>query len=105
MDASSSIASTHPYSCLTCSLAFASSTAQRAHYGSDLHRYNAKRKVAELPPVTAEVFNDKIAERQQKLAAATGAGRGSGRSAKSAASTSTASDGKLDCKACRLVIG
>ena len=88
--------STHPYSCLTCSLAFTTSTSQRGHYSSDLHRYNAKRKVAELPPVSAEVFNDKIAERREKLVAATAksAGAGSGASAAGAAD-------KLECKACR----
>lgn len=86
----------HPYSCLTCSLAFVSSTAQRAHYSSDLHRYNAKRKVAELPPVTADVFNDKIAERREKLASVTGAVLGG-----TAANQAQPGPGeRLECKAC-----
>lgn len=96
-------ASTHPYSCLTCSLAFTSSTAQRTHYSSDLHRYNAKRKVAELPPVSAEVFNDKVSERREKLAAATGAaGNGSSSRRSAVAGALAAGDGgKVECKACR----
>lgn len=80
------MASTHPYSCLTCSLGFASSTAQRQHFSADLHRYNAKRKVANLGPVTAEVFNDKIAERRDKIQGVAG--------------PSTA-EGGLSCKACK----
>jgi hypothetical protein len=90
----------HPYSCLTCSLAFVSSTAQRAHYSSDLHRYNAKRKVAELPPVTADVFNDKIAERREKLASVTGAVLAGAGGAVGAAAASASAAERLECKAC-----
>ena len=43
---------------LCCSLA--SAELQRAHYKTDWHRYNLKRKVAELPPVTAEDFTQKV---------------------------------------------
>lgn len=43
------------YTCLTCSLGFMQADHQRSHYSSDLHRYNAKRKVAGLPPVSAKV--------------------------------------------------
>jgi pre-60S factor REI1 len=82
-----------PYTCIGCSLAFSDATFQREHYQvgnllchiltrslrrdttsytgsadieqqSDLHRYNSKRRVAGLGPVTAELFNDKIKERQ-----------------------------------------
>ncbi|SCV68952.1 BQ2448_1972 [Microbotryum intermedium] len=52
--------STHPYTCLSCSLAFVDAASQREHYQSDLHRYNSKRRVAGLPPVTQQVFDDKI---------------------------------------------
>lgn len=39
------------------------------HYASDLHRYNLKRKVAGLPPVTKEWFD----ERKQQLTLGGGA--------------------------------
>jgi len=42
---------------------------QKAHYKTEWHRYNLKRKVAELPPVTAENFKERAAaqkEQQQK---------------------------------------
>lgn len=48
------------YTCITCAVAFASADLQRAHYKTDWHRYNLKRKVAELPPVTAEDFKQRV---------------------------------------------
>lgn len=48
------------FTCISCRVAFANGDIQRAHYKSDWHRYNLKRKVAELPPVTAESFRDKV---------------------------------------------
>lgn len=54
---------THAYTCIGCGYAFLDAETQRAHYASELHRYNAKRRVAGLPPVTAELFEEKIAER------------------------------------------
>ena len=45
---------------MTCAVAFAQAELQRAHYKTDWHRYNLKRKVAELPPVTAEDFKQKV---------------------------------------------
>lgn len=48
------------YTCISCAVAFASAELQRAHYKTDWHRYNLKRKVAELPPVTAEDFTQKV---------------------------------------------
>lgn len=75
-------AADYGFTCVTCQLQFKTAGLQREHFTkSDLHRYNAKRKVADLPPVTAEVFNDKIAERHTQLAAGAAAR-------------------KLDCKAC-----
>lgn len=41
---------------------------QRAHYKSDWHRYNLKRKVAELPPVTASEFKQRLLAQQSKTA-------------------------------------
>lgn len=54
---------THPYTCLSCSLAFENAQSQRDHYATDLHRYNSKRRVAGLPPVTIQIFNEKIGGR------------------------------------------
>ena len=48
------------YTCITCSVAFVSAELQRDHYKTDWHRYNLKRKVAELPPVTSEDFKQKV---------------------------------------------
>ncbi|CAD6208917.1 GSCOCG00010730001-RA-CDS [Cotesia congregata] len=48
------------YTCITCRVAFKDPEIQRQHYKTDWHRYNLKRKVAELPPVTAENFQTKV---------------------------------------------
>jgi pre-60S factor REI1 len=56
------------FTCLSCSIAFPNPEDQRAHYRSDLHRYNMKRRVANLPPVKPDVFNAKILERTTALA-------------------------------------
>ncbi|KAI9321795.1 C2H2 type zinc-finger-domain-containing protein [Dichotomocladium elegans] len=47
------------YTCLACQVAFESGEGQRIHYRSDWHRYNLKRKVADLPPVTSDQFQKK----------------------------------------------
>ena len=49
--------------CATCRVAFDSDPARNAHFKSDLHRYNLKRKVAGLAPITEEAFS--IKERKQ----------------------------------------
>lgn len=56
------------FTCLSCSIAFPNPEDQRVHYRSDLHRYNMKRRVANLPPVRADVFNAKILERRAAIA-------------------------------------
>ncbi|XP_072298066.1 cytoplasmic 60S subunit biogenesis factor ZNF622 [Eucyclogobius newberryi] len=48
------------YTCISCRVAFGDGDVQRAHYKSDWHRYNLKRKVAEMPPVTAENFQERV---------------------------------------------
>lgn len=48
------------YTCNTCELQFSSSQAQREHMKSDWHRYNLKRRVAHLSPITEELFNSKV---------------------------------------------
>nr|XP_014342426.1 PREDICTED: zinc finger protein 622 [Latimeria chalumnae] len=60
------------YTCITCRVAFLDADIQRAHYKTDWHRYNLKRKVADMPPVTAENFQERVlaqraaVEEQQK---------------------------------------
>ena len=61
---------THPYTCNACAVAFRSGDAQRTHMRSDWHRYNLKRKVAELPPVSAEDFSKKVMNAQADTTAA-----------------------------------
>ncbi|KII92336.1 hypothetical protein PLICRDRAFT_468067 [Plicaturopsis crispa FD-325 SS-3] len=56
------------YTCLSCSIAFHSAEEQRVHYRSDHHRYNMKRRVASLPPVSVVVFNQKVLERRAETA-------------------------------------
>ncbi|KAJ9500988.1 pre-60S factor rei1 [Exophiala xenobiotica] len=54
------ISQTHPYTCNSCSVAFRNSDAQRTHMRSDWHRYNLKRRLAELPSVSSEDYNEKV---------------------------------------------
>lgn len=54
------ITQTHPYTCNSCAVAFRNSDAQRTHMRSDWHRYNLKRKVADLPPVSSDDYNEKV---------------------------------------------
>ncbi|KAE9027018.1 hypothetical protein PR003_g11206 [Phytophthora rubi] len=42
--------------CTACRLEFASPAEQKDHFRKDWHRYNLKRKVVELPPVSEEQF-------------------------------------------------
>ncbi|KAL1924791.1 uncharacterized protein VTP21DRAFT_4445 [Calcarisporiella thermophila] len=58
------------FTCLACHVAFHTSDHQKEHYRTDWHRYNLKRKVAELPPVTAEQFANKVLAQQAKTKAA-----------------------------------
>ncbi|KAJ7574416.1 C2H2 type zinc-finger-domain-containing protein [Mycena floridula] len=56
------------FTCISCSIAFLSAEEQRGHYRSDHHRYNMKRRVAGLTPVSAIVFNQKVIERKTETA-------------------------------------
>ncbi|KAH3721520.1 hypothetical protein DPMN_064449, partial [Dreissena polymorpha] len=53
------------FTCIACRVVFAESSTQRAHYKTDWHRYNLKRKVADLPPVSADNFKQKVLTVQQ----------------------------------------
>ncbi|KAJ5856434.1 Zinc finger U1-type [Penicillium soppii] len=48
------------YTCNTCLVAFHRSDAQRDHMRKDWHHYNMKRRMASLPPVALETFNEKV---------------------------------------------
>lgn len=48
------------FTCISCSIAFLTPEEQREHYRSDHHRYNMKRRVAGLPPVSNTAFNEKV---------------------------------------------
>jgi len=54
------------FTCNSCSVAFAGADLQRDHYRSDWHRYNLKRKVATLPPVTLDNFQQRVAAETAK---------------------------------------
>lgn len=54
------------FTCLACRVVFKDAENQRAHYKTDWHRYNLKRKVAELPPVTLDVFNQKVTLQEKR---------------------------------------
>ncbi|KAM0820052.1 putative C2H2-type domain-containing protein [Seiridium cardinale] len=53
-------ASSHQYTCNTCQVAFRLADTQKGHMKSDWHRYNLKRRVASLPPISSEVFTEKV---------------------------------------------
>jgi len=50
------------YTCITCTVGFQNAELQRDHYKTDWHRYNLKRKVASLPPVTKADFDGRLAK-------------------------------------------
>jgi len=64
------------YTCIACRVMFAAkddgpaaeaAELQKAHYKTDWHRYNLKRKVANLPPVTAENFQERVLAQKKEL--------------------------------------
>lgn len=58
----------YKHTCLNCCVRFTDAAMWRDHYKTDWHRYNLKRSVAELAPVTAEEFAKRILQ-QRELAA------------------------------------
>lgn len=64
------VSQTHPYTCNSCAVAFRNSDSQRMHMRSDWHRYNLKRKIADLPPVSSDDFNQKVISAQASTTAA-----------------------------------
>ncbi|XP_011211994.2 zinc finger protein 622 [Bactrocera dorsalis] len=56
------------FTCINCCVKFASADIQRDHYKTDWHRFNLKRRVAELPAVTAEQFQERVLRMRQEKA-------------------------------------
>ncbi len=54
----------HPYTCNTCQVAFRHGDLQKAHMKGDWHRYNLKRRLADLAPISSEVFAEKVVQAQ-----------------------------------------
>ncbi|KAJ3257212.1 hypothetical protein HDU77_002767 [Chytriomyces hyalinus] len=57
--------------CQTCRVSFAESTEQRAHFKSDWHMSNQKRRIAELEPLDLSTYTNKLnaaADRQTRAA-------------------------------------
>jgi len=52
--------------CLACNVVFEDIDLGRNHYKTDWHRYNLKRKVAELTPVTFEKFQDRLQQQEKQ---------------------------------------
>jgi pre-60S factor REI1 len=48
------------FTCVTCNVAFNTFELQRDHYKTDWHRYNLKRKIAELPSVSHKEFQERL---------------------------------------------
>ncbi|KAI1354672.1 C2H2 type zinc-finger-domain-containing protein [Xylaria sp. FL0043] len=61
--------SSHQYTCNTCQVAFRYADTQKGHMKSDWHRYNLKRRVASLPPISSEVFTEKVLQARAATAA------------------------------------
>ncbi|KAL9576260.1 MAG: hypothetical protein Q9212_007250 [Teloschistes hypoglaucus] len=59
-----SVTQNYDYTCNTCQVAFRNGDLQRTHMRNDWHRYNLKRRVASLPPVSSEVFAEKVLTNQ-----------------------------------------
>jgi pre-60S factor REI1 len=51
---------------MACHVAFESGNMQRGHYQTEWHRYNLKRKIAELPPLSLEAFQLRMDEQVQQ---------------------------------------
>lgn len=48
------------YTCTSCHIKFPTSEDQRMHMKGEWHRYNLKRRVAQLPPISEDTFKSKV---------------------------------------------
>lgn len=58
------------FKCNTCGIAFNEPEFQREHMKTEWHRYNLKRRVADLPPIPADIFAQKMHQVQKQETAA-----------------------------------
>ena len=56
------------FTCNACVAEFKSSDLQRYHMKTDWHRYNLKRRIAELAPITSDEFAEKLQISERELA-------------------------------------
>lgn len=49
------------FTCTACAVSFSDSDAHKRHYKLDWHRYNLRRKVADLGPVVQDDFDRRLA--------------------------------------------
>ncbi|KAI9321915.1 C2H2 type zinc-finger-domain-containing protein [Dichotomocladium elegans] len=54
------------FTCIACRIVFPTSERQRNHCRTDWHKYNLKRKIADLDPVDAEQFAQKVLAQQAR---------------------------------------
>ncbi|KAG7660733.1 REI1 [[Candida] subhashii] len=66
------------FTCTTCDLQFPTPEDQRTHMKGEWHRYNLKRRVAQLPPISEELFNSKVATLAESEEAVTDNKKGKG---------------------------
>ena len=60
-------AGTPIFTCVTCGIAFTRPDEQRTHFRSDFHRYNMKRRLADLAPIKAQQFDEKFYEHKEQV--------------------------------------
>ncbi|KAH6719274.1 C2H2 type zinc-finger-domain-containing protein [Leptodontidium sp. MPI-SDFR-AT-0119] len=53
------------FTCNICEIAFENNSLQRTHAKSDWHIYNLKRHLTSLPPISIQVYNDRVASIQE----------------------------------------
>ena len=61
--------------CITCQVRFHDADLHRTHFKGDWHRYNLKRKVANLPVVTADTFEERRAAHESQAKEGEGGGQ------------------------------
>jgi pre-60S factor REI1 len=54
------------FTCITCQVAFRDAESQHQHYRTDWHRYNLKRRVVSMVPISANQFSEIILIQQEK---------------------------------------
>ncbi|CCE88561.1 Piso0_001329 [Millerozyma farinosa CBS 7064] len=54
------------FTCITCGITFITAELQRQHMKTEWHSYNLKRRVAQLPSISSEVFAEKVLQQRQR---------------------------------------